>query len=137
MKDAFTFRLQGTVTGAPVTLHRVSGAALDAVRFVVAVEQPAFAEGKQTRMQVEVEAWAAARPAAEALKEGDRVCILGNVVRRQMVNSQGGIASRKDGSSIWLTDFRAQAVLVEPVAKQQAPAGKPMPVMEEDKDIPF
>ena len=127
---------------APVSLYRISGARLDAVRLTMQVSLPAFEGGKPTQMNVEVEAWGKARPAAEALREGQEVVIVGNVVRRRMLNERGDYATRKDGSAIWLTDFRAQEVLLPAAAPVGLQRGKPAPVAapvagEASEDIPF
>lgn len=144
--DYFRFRLRGKVLVAPVSLHRISGARLDAVRLTVAVNLPAFEGGKATQMNVEVEAWGKARPAAEALREGQEVVIVGNVVRRRMLNERGNYATRKDGSEIWLTDFRAQEVLLPPMVRSESPAAPARgeaglqsraPMEEASEDIPF
>lgn len=124
---------------APVSLHRISGARLDAVRLTVAVNLPAFEGGKASQMNVEVEAWGKARPAAEALRKGQECVIVGNVVRRRMLNERGDFATRKDGSAIWLTDFRAQEVLLPAAAPLQGlQRGNPAPAADEaSEDIPF
>ena len=110
--DGFKFKLRGRVLEAPEELYRVSGAKLDAVRLTVQVNLPAFEGGKPTRMNVEVEAWGRARAAAAPLRVGQEVCIFGNVVRRRLLTDRGDYATRKDGSAIWLTDFRAQEVML-------------------------
>lgn len=114
--DGFKFKLRGRVLEAPEELYRVSGAKLDAVRLTVQVNLPAFEGGKPTRMNVEVEAWGRARAAAAPLRVGQEVCIFGNVVRRRLLTDRGDYATRKDGSAIWLTDFRAQEVLLPAAA---------------------
>lgn len=134
--DYFRFRLRGKVLVAPVSLHRISGARLDAVLLTVAVNLPAFEGGKATQMNVEVEAWGKARPAAEALREGQEVVIVGNVVRRRMLNERGNYATRKDGSAIWLTDFRAQEVLLPAAAPVELQRGKPAVVRSESPAAP-
>lgn len=140
--DYFRFKIRGKVLVAPVSLHRISGARLDAVRLTMAVAMPAFEGGKATQMNVEVEAWGKARPAAEALREGQECVIVGNVVRRRMLNERGDYATRRDGSAIWLTDFRAQEVLLPAAAPAELQRGKPAPVAapvagEASEDIPF
>lgn len=152
--DCLEFKLRGKVLIAPVALYRVNGSALDAARLTVQVSMPAFDGGKSTQMNVEVEGWGKARPALEALREGQECVITGAIVRRRMLNDRGGYATRKDGSHIWLTDFRAREVLLPaaaPVGLQRsvsAPAElrrdrcKPSPVAapvagEASEDIPF
>ncbi len=146
--DYFRFKLRGKVLVAPVSLYRISGARLDAVRLTVQVNLPAFEGGKPTQMCVEVEAWGKARPAAEALREGQEVVIVGNVVRRRMLTERGDYATRKDGSAIWLTDFRAQEVLLPAAAAKPLWRGKPAavageaapdepPAPMEAEDVPF
>lgn len=148
--DYFRFKLRGKVLVAPVSLYRISGARLDAVRLTVQVSMPAFDGGKSTQMNVEVEGWGKARPALEALREGQEVVIVGNVVRRRMLNERGDYATRKDGSAIWLTDFRAQEVLLPAKSTRgvvpASPDGRtpssyaeatPLRSSEESEDIPF
>lgn len=144
--DCLEFRLRGKVLIAPVGLYRVNGSPLDAARLTVQVSLPAFDGGKSTQMNVEVEAWGKARPALEALREGQECVIVGSIVRRRMLNDRGGYATRKDGSHIWLTDFRAREVLLPAAATKPLWRGKPAgdagdvaPVAqgEASEDIPF
>lgn len=127
MIPCFKFRLQGKVLIAPTPLYTASGTRLDAVRWTMQVYLPPFGDGgKAAEMNVEVEAWGKARAAAEALREGQDACVTGNVVRRRMLTAQGNYALRKDGSPIWLTDFRVQEVFVSPVMRS-APGGNAAP----------
>lgn len=153
--DCLEFKLRGKVLIAPVGLYRVNGSPLDAARLTVQVSLPAFDGGKSTQMNVEVEAWGKARPELEALREGQECVITGSIVRRRMLNDRGGYATRKDGSHIWLTDFRAREVLLPAAApvglqrgkpatargeaglKSRAPMDEPSAPMEADEDIPF
>lgn len=148
--DCLEFRLRGKVLIAPVGLYRVNGSPLDAARLTVQVSLPAFDGGKSTQMNVEVEGWGKARPALEALREGQECVIAGAIVRRRMLNDRGGYATRKDGSHIWLTDFRAREVLVPAKSTRgvvpSSPDGRtssgyaeatPLRSSEESEDIPF
>ena len=145
MIQCFRFRLQGKVLIAPTAIYTTSGTKLEAVRWTMQVYLPPFEEGgKATEMSVELEAWGKARAAAAALRAGQEACVTGNVVRRRMLNAQGGYATRKDGSPIWLTDFRAREVFLPALAKSAAginhgvPTGEPPFPMEDDEDdIPF
>lgn len=133
--DYFRFRLRGKVLVAPAEIYRLSGARLDGVRFTVAVSMPPFDGSKPMQMNVEAEAWGKARPTAETLRVGQEVVLAGNVVRRRMLNERGDYATRKDGSAIWLTDFRVQEVLLPPVVRAASPAA---PARDEaPEDIPF
>ncbi len=148
--DCLEFKLRGKVLIAPVALYRVNGSALDAARLTVQVSMPAFDGGKSTQMNVEVEGWGKARPALEALREGQECVITGAIVRRRMLNDRGGYATRKDGSHIWLTDFRAREVLLPAKSTRgvvpASPDGRtpscyaeatPLRSSEESEDIPF
>lgn len=148
--DCLEFKLRGKVLIAPVGLYRVNGSPLDAARLTVQVSLPAFDGGKSTQMNVEVEAWGKARPALEALREGQECVIAGSIIRRRMLNDRGGYATRKDGSHIWLTDFRAREVLVPAKSTRgvvpSSPDGRtpsgyaeatPLRSSEESEDIPF
>ncbi len=151
MIPCFKFRLQGKVLVAPAPLYTASGTRLEGVRWTMQVYLPPFADGgKAAEMNVEVEAWGKARAAAAALREGQEACVTGNVVRRRMLTAQGDYARRKDGSPIWLTDFRAQEVFVAPVMSSalggNAGAGHfrgatqkvdPAPMPQEEEDVPF
>lgn len=148
--DCLEFKLRGKVLIAPVGLYRVNGSPLDAARLTVQVSLPAFDGGKSTQMNVEVEAWGKARPALESLREGQECVITGAIVRRRMLNDRGGYATRKDGSHIWLTDFRAREVLLPAKSTRcvapSSPDGRtpsvsaeatPLRSSEESEDIPF
>lgn len=148
--DCLEFKLRGKVLIAPVGLYRVNGSPLDAARLTVQVSLPAFDGGKSTQMNVEVEGWGKARPALEALREGQECVIAGAIVRRRMLNDRGGYATRKDGSHIWLTDFRAREVLLPAKSTRgvvpSSPDGRtpsgyaeatPLRSSEESEDIPF
>ncbi|MBR2314159.1 MAG: hypothetical protein IKA55_04800 [Akkermansia sp.] len=148
--DCLEFKLRGKVLIAPVALYRVNGSPLDAARLTVQVSLPAFDGGKSTQMNVEVEGWGKARPALEALREGQECVIAGSIIRRRMLNDRGGYATRKDGSHIWLTDFRAREVLLPAKSTRgvvpSSPDGRtpsgyaeatPLRSSEESEDIPF
>lgn len=128
MIQCFKFRLQGKVIIAPTALYTTSGTKLEAVRWTMQIYLPPFEDGgKATEMNVEVEAWGKSRAAAETLREGQEACVTGNVVRRRMLTTEGNYAQRKDGSPIWLTDFRAQEVFVAPLTRSGLGGGNTAP----------
>ena len=158
MMQCFKFCLKGKVLTAPTEVYNVSGEKLDAVRWTMQVSIPPFRDdGKAIEMSVELWAWGKARAAAcaAALRVGKEACVMGNVVRRRMLNEEGGYATRQDGSHIWLTDFRANDVFLPayaPVGRQHGkpatargesgqnnciPTGRPPFPMDEDDDIAF
>ena len=152
MKQCFTFRLQGTVLRAPEPIYRPNGARLDALRWWMRVSLPPFEEGGRTvEMDVELEAWGRARAAVDGLREGQECLAMGNVVRRRLMTAQGDYATRKDGSAVWLTDFRVLDVFVAPMSRAGigggagAPVAAPKPPPQpcppastmSDEDIPF
>lgn len=152
MKQCFTFRLQGTVLRAPEPIYRPNGARLDALRWWMRVSLPPFEEGGRTvEMDVELEAWGRARAAVDGLRVGQECLAMGNVVRRRLMTAQGDYATRKDGSAVWLTDFRVSDVFVAPMSRAGigggagAPVAAPKPPQQpcppastmSDEDIPF
>lgn len=167
MKDKASFHLQGTVLTQPQAIRAAGGRELGGVRFKLRVVLPAFDGGRDNEMEFEVEAWGNSREDAEALRVGQQVCCIGNMVRRKMLSPQGGYLTRKDGSFVWVTDYRAFSVTVAPQRRTGAVAmpqrrepQQPRPrytegtgamgsrsdavrhpappqVVEEDNDIPF
>lgn len=152
MKQCFTFRLQGKVLRAPEPIYRPNGARLDALRWWMRVSLPPFEEGGRTvEMDVELEAWGRARAAVDGLRVGQECLAMGNVVRRRLMTAQGDYASRKDGSAVWLTDFRVSDVFVAPMSRAGIGGGAGAPVAApkpppppcppastmSDEDIPF